>query len=239
MLALGGAGWMWLRDSDLVEVRNVTITGATASDAPEVKAALESAALEMTTLNVRHDALRSVVASHPSVAAIDVATDFPHSMTIKVIERRPVATLAGNVPVTGDGIVLRGLSGDKDLPRLSVKDATVSSKLTDRRALGALTVAGAAPKALLERSGRVTIGPRGVVFQMRNGPELVFGSATDARAKWAAAARVLAETSAAGATYLDLRIPGRVAAGGLAPVEPEQPNPNLQPEAQNGLTLDQ
>ena len=63
---------------------------------------------------------------------------------------------------------------------------------------------------------------------LKNGPELVFGTDADARAKWLAAARVLAESSAAGATYLDLRIPGRVAAGGLAPVEPggREPEPS-------------
>jgi cell division protein FtsQ len=76
-----------------------------------------------------------------------------------------------------------------------------------------------------------------VVITLKNGPELVFGSAADARAKWIAAARVLAESSAAGATYLDLRIPGRVAAGGLAPIDPAGENPNPQPEAENSPTL--
>ena len=60
-------------------------------------------------------------------------------------------------------------------------------------------------------------------------PELLLGDPE--------AARVLAESSAAGATYLDLRIPGRVAAGGLAPVTPEEENSNLQPEAENSPTL--
>ena len=67
----------------------------------------------------------------------------------------------------------------------------------------------------------------------------MFGSDEDAAAKWRAAARVLAETSAQGATYLDLRIPGRVAAGGLAPLTPEEENPNPQPEAENSPTLNQ
>ncbi|MET0811192.1 MAG: hypothetical protein ABWY65_08780, partial [Thermoleophilaceae bacterium] len=56
-------------------------------------------------------------------------------------------------------------------------------------------------------------------------PELIFGDARRARAKWAAAARVLADPEARGASYIDLRIPGRPAAGGLpaetvAPVAP-------------------
>ena len=51
-------------------------------------------------------------------------------------------------------------------------------------------------------------------MDMRDGPPLIFGTRDDAASKWAAAARVLAQPSAAGATYLDLRVAGRVAAGG-------------------------
>ena len=47
--------------------------------------------------------------------------------------------------------------------------------------------------------------------------------------------RVLADPSSQGATYLDLRIPGRVAAGGLAPATDS--NPQVDP--QNGPTLNQ
>ena len=102
-----------------------------------------------------------------------------------------------------------------------------------------LPVANAAPSELLRKSDELKINSRGVVVTLHNGPELVFGSDEDVRAKWIAAARVLAESSAAGATYLDLRIPGRVAAGGLAPVTPEEENLNPQPEAENSPTLEQ
>jgi cell division protein FtsQ len=94
-------------------------------------------------------------------------------------------------------------------------------------------VAGAAPAPLLHRTDELTLDGRGVVASLSNGPQLVFGDGADARAKWAAAAAVLADRSSAGATYLDLRVPGRVAAGGLAPVT--DPNPQVQP--QNGPTL--
>jgi hypothetical protein len=56
----------------------------------------------------------------------------------------------------------------------------------------------------------------GYVAELRDGPELLIGSATRLRAKWAAAARVLADLEARGATYIDLRIPSRPAVGGLA-----------------------
>ena len=84
--------------------------------------------------------------------------------------------------------------------------------------------AAAAPAELLARSDRLWWGPKGLMADLRDGPPLVFGSADDAAVKWAAAARVLAEPSAAGATYLDLRVLGRVAAGGIGPV-PQEPPP--------------
>ena len=63
VLALAAGGWMWLRDSSLVAVRDVQITGVTASDGEQVKAALEGAALEMTTLHVRRRTLRDATAN--------------------------------------------------------------------------------------------------------------------------------------------------------------------------------
>ncbi len=93
----------------------------------------------------------------------------------------------------------------------------------------ALAVAAAAPEPLLHRGERLWWGLDGLTMDMRDGPPLIFGTRDDAAAKWAAAARVLAEPSAAGATYLDLRVPGRVAAGGVGPVpqeaSPEEPQP--------------
>ena len=243
LLALAGSGWMWLRDSNLVAVRDVQVTGVTASDGERVRSALENAAQEMTTLHVREQALREATASFTSVEDLRVKADFPHGMTIEVIERQPVAALAGGrgerrIPVTGSGVLLRGVTAERDLPSLVLRQTAVGPRLTDRRALRALAVASAAPDPLLRRSTELEIGSRGVVVSLKNGPELVFGSDEDAGAKWRAAARVLAETSAQGATYLDLRIPGRVAAGGLAPIVPEEENPNPQPEAENSPTLD-
>jgi hypothetical protein len=67
---------------------------------------------------------------------------------------------------------------------------------------------------------------------MRNGPDLIFGDATDLEAKWAAAARVLADASSRGATYVDLRLPERPAAGGL-------PAQTLEPVEPSGTGTDQ
>src|SRR3954471_1971306 len=134
--AVLSAGWMWLRDSSLVAVKDVQITGVTASDGDRVKSALEGAALEMTTMHLQPQALRDATANLSSVASIEVSKDFPHTLRIHVNERRPVAALAPKggeqrIPVTGDGIVMNGVSAERDLPTHLVADSAVGTKLTD------------------------------------------------------------------------------------------------------------
>jgi hypothetical protein len=105
-----------------------------------------------------------------------------------------------------------------------------NGRVEDRKALAALKVAAAAPRELRSRSARVAWGDDGIAVDLRNGPDLIFGDASGARDKWRAAARVLAEDSSAGATYLDLRVPKVVAAGGVGPITPEPtPTPTVVP----------
>jgi cell division protein FtsQ len=231
LAALLAGGWLWLRDSSLARVTEVRVTGATTSEEGRIRAALERAARDMTTLHVREQVLHDAVAAYPSVAGLRVDTDFPHGMAVEVLEHRPVAAIevdGRRTPVSGGGIVLNGVQADRTLPSIG-RDQTPAGRVDDARTRAALAVAAAAPQALLERSERLSYGPDGLTIDLRDGPPLVFGSRDDAAAKWAAAARVLAEPSAAGATYLDLRVPGRVAAGGLGPVpqegEPDVPQP--------------
>jgi hypothetical protein len=59
---------------------------------------------------------------------------------------------------------------------------------------------------------RVLIGPHGLTADLRRGPALYFGDTARLRAKWAAAAAVLADPGARGARYVDLHLPERPAA---------------------------
>jgi cell division protein FtsQ len=74
----------------------------------------------------------------------------------------------------------------------------------------------AAPAPLRRRIERVNEEPgRGLVVELRRGPDVVLGSAERLEGKWAAAARVLADPAARGASYVDVRLPERPVAGGL------------------------
>ena len=224
-LVLAAGYRLWLRDSPLVSVEDVSVTGLTTKDASRVRASLVSAAHTMTTLHVDRDELERAVAAYPVVQTLEVETDFPHGLRIRVVEHRPAALVRG-LPVAGDGTILRGIPVEGRLPKLESRGGLGGSRLTDPAALHGARVAGAAPAALRPRLESIEMRSQdGIVVQLRDGPELIFGEATRVRAKWIAAARVLADPEAEGATYIDVRLPGRPAAGGLpaatlAPVAP-------------------
>ena len=225
-------GWLWFRDSSFAAVERVAITGTTSSEQEQVREALEAAAAGMSTLHPDATALKESVEPFSSVADVRVRADFPHDLRIEVVEHEPVATVetsGSRVPATGGGLVLDGVRSE-DLPTVESASAPRDGHVQDRKALAALQVAAAAPPALRARSERVFWGDDGIAAELRDGPELIFGSAGSARDKWTAAARVLAEDSSAGAAYLDLRVPRLVAAGGVGPLSPEPtPTPTVVP----------
>lgn len=230
LTAIGALYLLWLRDLPVVQVEEVTITGLTSHDAGRIRAALESEATEMTTLHVRPERLYEAIEGFTVVRGLDVTTDFPHGMRIHVFEHHPVALVASGrsrVPVGTDGGVLRGVSVKPGtLPLVKVGGALPADRVDHRATLDLLKVAGGAPRALAPRLGEVVRdGGKGIVVRMEEGPELLFGAPTRVRAKWIAATSVLADQGSQGASYVDLRMPDRPVAGGLAvdTIEPTDP----------------
>jgi cell division protein FtsQ len=226
---LAGGYQFWLRDSSFVAVEEVTVTGLTTEDAERVRTALRAAGHTMTTLHVDRDVLDEAIAHYPVVRDLEVRPDFPHGLAIHVIEHHAAAVVeldGRRVAVAGDGTILRGLPVEGRLPSIEAGSGAGGDRLTDRAALGAALVAGAVPGPL--RSRVESIGSRsgdGLVATLGDGPDLIFGDSSRARAKWIAASRVLADPEAEGATYIDVRLPDRPAVGGLpaetvAPVAP-------------------
>ncbi len=243
ILALGaivlGLGWLWFRDSTFVRVRNVEVVGVSSSEGAAVTAALERAAKQMSTLDVSVAELRAAVEDHPSVAGLRVQTGFPHDLTVEVTERRPVASveLGGeSVPVGAGGRIMRGVDARSRLPVVKATGLSSGGRLTDATARRAVAVLAAAPEPLRAKVARAAVARKGLTLELRDGPLLIFGDATRPNAKWAAAARVLADPSSAGAVYLDVRVPERVAAGGLGSTDAADPD-SLAPSAQ-GQSLD-
>jgi len=249
-LALAGLYHFWLRDSSLVAVNDVQVTGLTTKDGPRIQAMLESVAEDMTTLHVQRDELEEAVSTFPVVGSIHVEPDFPHGLRIEVTERPAAAIVPVDgvpTPVAADGTILRGLRTPEGLPLIRMEKPVADNRVADPETLRALLVAGAAPTGFPQRIERVSEdSEHGIVLALEDGPDLYFGDADLAAEKWMAAVRVLTDADAAGATYIDVRLPERPVAGGLPvetiepvapagdviapPVEPTTPEASVPPE---------
>lgn len=216
-VALLLGGWVWLRDSSLVAVTNVTVSGATGLGAPAVRSALTGTAQQMTTLHVDRAALNDSVARFPLVKSISLSTKFPHGMTIIVHEREPVASLVGPggaIAVADDGVILTGIP-TSGLPTITVARLVRGTRVQDPAIAAEVELTALTPKRLRGQVTQVNSGADGLVVTLRSGPVLRFGDGKRLEAKWVAANRVLEDPQAAGAGYIDVSIPERPASGML------------------------
>lgn len=140
---------------------------------------------------------------------------------------QPVATIGTGsdaVAVGADGQILAWLplSGEQPLPSLPLSAPPNGGKLAGP-VLQQARILGAAPAALRPYLESSYYGETGVDVKLRSGIELRFGDASQAGAKWKAAAAVLADPSITALDYVDLHAPGRPAVGGsghtLPPIE--------------------
>jgi cell division protein FtsQ len=217
-------GWLWLRNSSFVSIEHVRVSGLHGANAPAIEAALADAARQMSTLNVNQGKLHAAVASYPVVGALQVHTSFPHGISIRVVEQSPVAMLsAGGVDtaVSASGVVLGTARTSEALPTLtSSVQLTPGERVREPALVADLAVLGAAPARLAKNVERAYNGPKGLTLAMHGGLLAYFGDASRPHAKWIAFARVLADSSSAGASYIDVRSPERPAAGFPAGVTP-------------------
>jgi cell division protein FtsQ len=215
-LALLGGAWVWLRDSPLAAVKRVTVTGLSGPDAAQIRSALDLAARNMTTLDVHLGQLRTAVAPYPVVKDLKVSTQFPHGMRIRVIEQLPVGALVAGgetIAASADGTLLHDVPAGS-LPAVPIPTIPGGSHVTDQTALDALALLAATPRRLEPKISQVTTSAtRGLVVQLRSGPVIYFGPASDFTAKWSAAVAVLAAPASAGASYIDVSDPAMPAAG--------------------------
>ncbi|HEX3833387.1 MAG TPA: cell division protein FtsQ/DivIB [Solirubrobacteraceae bacterium] len=216
VLALLGGAWLWGRQSSLVAIKRVSVAGASGPDAARIRSALISAARDMTTLDVQMSHLRTAVSPYPVVKGLQVSTQFPHGMRVRVIEHVPVAVVqvdGRRTPVAGDGTLLRDVTTDAELPSIDLSVAPGGTQLTGMAGTEVRMLA-AAPYQLLPKVQLASSdSTHGLVVQLRNGPRVYFGGADRLAAKWDAVTAVLAAPSSSGADYIDVSDPARPVAG--------------------------
>jgi cell division protein FtsQ len=238
LVALCAGYFFWFRDSSLVAVDQVEVSGVSYAE-EEITASLTSAAEKMTTLNADPAELERAVEKFPTVASLAIDPAFPHELSITVTERHPVARMGPGegVAVAGDGTVLSGVpTGDVKLPAIEVNKPPSSGRL-DGVALAQAEVLGATPGPLRPATESAGVdGDDGIVVNLVEGIEIRFGDSSDAAAKWAAAAAILADTKLDQLSYIDVRLPSRPAVGG-API-PESSTADTAPTEVPAVPVD-
>lgn len=218
VVLFGWLGWLWYRGSSFVKVEQVTVTGLSGPDVPQIRDALTATALRMTTLNMDIRRLESSVSEYAFVQRLTVTGRGAHGVLIHVDERVPVAWIeaAGTRKlVDADGQLLPGsVTVRGPLPVVPLASAPAGSTVAGAGARAAVAVLAAAPYALLAHVASATSSAaHGVIVQLRKGPQLYFGSATQLQQKWNSAVAVLQNSNSVGAAYIDLTDPRRPAPG--------------------------
>ena len=156
------AGLVWLLGfSTVLDVTDVQVGGATAETLPAVR---EAAAVPPGTslLWLDTSALDAQVQTIPRVATVDVRRSFPHTVTVTVTEREPVAAVplgAGVALVDGTGFAYRTMPAPPaGIPRL-VLAMGVSASPSDPTTVAAVRVLAALPAGLRGRRSP-SCGPR-------------------------------------------------------------------------------
>ena len=212
-----GGGYLILRNSPFVAVEHVQISGVSGTEASAIEGALSTAAKHMSTLEVNAGALQAAVAPFRVVSSIRAQASFPHGLRIEVTESLPVAALIVDGQRTGvsaAGVVLGPALASGSLPTLTgYLQLPPGAHLHNPTLLESVAVLAAAPSALARHVSRVYESSEGLTVAMGNGLLVYFGDAVRPHAKWLSLARVLADHSSTGASYIDVRLPSRPAAG--------------------------
>jgi cell division protein FtsQ len=218
----------WFRDSSLVAVKTVKVTGIGEGKLDgQLRGALVHAGLGMTTLDASQAELEKIAKPFPSVRAVSIDPTFPSTLNVKVTKRSAVAVIgigSGAVGVASDGRVLRGVPlGKAHLPQLPLSAAPKGSWVGGP-VLDQVKVLSAAPKALRRYVDHSFIGTTGVAVQLTGGVDLLFGTASNAGQKWEAATAVLSDPNLGSLDYVDLSVPRRPAVGGVSYTPPPLPS---------------
>jgi cell division septal protein FtsQ len=218
LVLLGWVGWSWYSSSSFVKIKHVAISGLSGPDVPQIRSALTSTALTMSTLNVNMGKLDASVSQYPEVRSLNVTTQGSHAVLIRVNEQVPVALIvAGGQALTVDGygqVLSQSTVPHGVLPTLTVAPRPLGANVTDAGTLAVLSVLQAAPNQLLSHVlSAKSNSAHGVIVQLRSGPQVYFGPATQLAAKWEALVAVLQNSDSAGAAYIDVSDPQRPAAG--------------------------
>jgi cell division protein FtsQ len=195
LVGLGFGVRVLLYDAGLFDIEAVEVTGiVTVSEADVLAAAAVPMGAPLAATDT--EAVATRVAGLPPVESVYVGRSWPHTVTVVVTERTPVATVStsqGPALVDRNGVVYRGapLPG---LPRL-----TTTPRSGDPATLAAVAVLTSLPDALraqVETAGSSVVAPGApgqVTLRLADGKEVRWGTPERAEEKIAALTALLTQ----------------------------------------------
>lgn len=205
------------RETPMFALRTVTVEGAPAPVAAQVRSALTPfAGSSLVTLDGK--AVVARLEALPTVVSVSYDRDFPHRLALVVRAERPVAVVrqgSASWLVSARGRVMRPLEtgAERGYPRLWV-DRGVAVELgglltgTLARTTGALAALASSPLAGKVSTARLEDGSLTLV--LKSGVTLLCGRLAGLDLKLAVADRVLAAVVNTGpGSYLDVTVPER------------------------------
>jgi cell division protein FtsQ len=178
LVGLGFGARVLLYDAGLFDVEAVEVTGAvTVPEADVLAAAAVATGVPLAAVDTQAVATR--VAGLPPVESVYVGRSWPHTVTVAVTERVPVATVStaqGPALVDRSGVVYRGAPAE-GLPRL-----TTTPRSGDPATLAAVAVLTSLPddlRARVETAGASVVAPGApgqVTLRLAEGKEIRWGT---------------------------------------------------------------
>ncbi len=208
-LACLAAGAWWVTNSQAFDLRALRVTGNVRLSSGEVA---EQAGLTAQTnvLWLSAGEVERRLQRNPWVQSARVSRTLPSTLIVSVTERAPVAVLSGRpaMLVAGDGTILGVAGRSERLPRIRVPGRPpIGSRLSPPPEL---RVAQGLPTGLRSFVVRVFVDRTGAIaLDLRDGTRVLFGTASQARAKGRALQGVLSWGARHGvvARYIDVRVP--------------------------------
>jgi len=215
LLALSGATYAALH-SRLFSATTVLVTGEHHESARQIeRAAGLSSAPPMVSIDPTSIRLR-IESAFPWIATASVSVSWPHTVSIRVAERRPVAVVAGthgvDVLVDITGRRLGPEQPNETLPRIEFKAPASGGPSPPDQVSGAaqpgLLVAATLPPAFAWQVSVIQVSSVGWVSLHLDTPiTFLLGPATNLGAKYEDVAAVIARTTLHAGDVVDVSVP--------------------------------
>lgn len=204
LLVLGGAAAWLVFFSSALAVQGVDVEGIEVLDRAEVRRAAAVPSGEPLARVPLAD-IEDRIEQLAPVQSVDVSRAWPDRVRIAVTEREAVAVVDQDGVLRGvdeEGVLFRSFpSQPKGLPVIRIPDGTRSEALAE-----AALVIAALPDDLAGRVAHLSVATvDSISLQMRNGKQVVWGSAADSVTK----AEVLAVLLRQQASVYDVSVPGQ------------------------------